>query len=239
MIDQDLAVFVPALPDPGTFGTAVPPLLDLVGRSLLDDADKAAVDAVTGASGSVALWRVWRLTPDSPPVRLYVLETAAAAPDGLDALVYRTGDEVPAELRRARNSGALLWTAADPAPLRVAPVFDSNAGFDPAHVRLDDPDRDRIADRLDGGSPILATADRLTDVVDPARGAVVPMSYRTDGRWIWTESVSYYLRTYGLAPGTEFLAHLRAAGRPATDAAGEHRALAALFQSAAAVRVQG
>ena len=31
---------------------------------------------------------------------------------------------------------------------------------------------------------------------------MVPLSFRTDGSWIWTDAVSYFLRTYALSPMT-------------------------------------
>ena len=61
------------------------------------------------------------------------------------------------------------------------------------------------------------------------------MSYRTDGV-VWTDTITYYLRVYGLAPDQELLAYARSCDfRPAlTDEVSEHRVLAALFQPAIA-----
>jgi len=256
--------FAPALPNPNTFGAAVPPLLDLVGRGLGDAVDDAARTAVEQLPGSVALWRVWRTAPAwaataMPPTRLYVVEVDASLPlatatvmraliaAGLpDPLVetYRPGDKLPTSTRRARAAGALLWTRAEAPPMRIARVFDvvddDGARFDPNHERLDGADRVRVLAYLEAGAPILATTGTMTDVVEPQRGSVVPMTYRTDGRWLWTESVTYYLREHGLAPEPDLLAAIRAAGPrlPAPDPADEHRALAALFQSQAAVPVR-
>jgi hypothetical protein len=46
--------------------------------------------------------------------------------------------------------------------------------------------------------------------VDGTRGKVVPLSFRTDGAWIWTDTVTYYLETYGLEPDSELAAHVAA-----------------------------
>ncbi|WP_018908511.1 hypothetical protein [Salinispora arenicola] len=252
--------FAPALPDQRTFGTTVPPLLDLVGRDLSDEIDKKAVNAAQQQEGVVALWRAWRAAPQwaSPaiaPARVYVLEangpqvaTAAAMIRALAAdvdmpqvEVYRSGEQLTPYARAARSSAALLWVADEAPPLRIARVFDvvdaDGGRFEPGHERLGGADRDQVITYLDAGAAVLGTTGALPDVVEPERGAVVPMSYRTDGRWLWTESVVYYLREYGLAPEPDLLAHARAAGAllPAPDAADEHRALAALFQSAAFV----
>jgi hypothetical protein len=239
--------FIPALPDPQTFGRSVPPLLDLVGRDLLlDDVDRAAVEAAQKDPDAVALWRSWHIPADGvPPTRVFVLESSGS-PDAFSEMpqrveVYRTGAVLSGTTRSARHAGALLWLARDVEPMRVAPVFDvvddAGARFEPGHEMLAGVDLEQVAAYLEAGAPVLATTGRLTDVVEPERGAVVPMSYRTDGCWLWTESVAYYLRAYRLAPAPDLLAHVRKQGAsmPAPDAADEHRALAALFQSAAIV----
>lgn len=250
--------FVSAMPSPRVFGGRVPPLSDLTGReSLMDPTDRTAVTAAKQQPGAVALWRGWRIAPDwaatvIPPAPVYVLETAgppaataAAVMRALSAAgvvaplveVYRPGDKLPAYSAAARNSGALLWAGRDTAPLRIARVFDDGGGFASARPRLSGSELEQVVSFLDAGAPVLATTTRAADVVEPSRGHVVPMTYRTDGRWLWPESVAYYLRAYGLAPASDLLAHIRAHGSdlPVTDPADEHRALALLFQSYALV----
>ncbi|MFI7306389.1 hypothetical protein ACIBM8_24510 [Micromonospora aurantiaca] len=254
--------FASAVPNPRVFGGRVPPLADLTGRDgLMDDTDRVAVAAARQQPGAVALWRGWRIAPEwaaavIPPAPVYVLETAgpqaataatvmrALAGAGVSAPlveVYRPGDKLPAYSAAARRSGALLWADRDTGPLRIARVFDEvdddGARFTPDRERLSGADLERAAAYLDAGTPVLATTARGPDVVEPARGRVVPMTYRTDGRWLWPESVAYYLQAYGLAPEPDLLAHIRSRGDllPATDPADEHRALALLFQSYALV----
>jgi hypothetical protein len=74
------------------------------------------------------------------------------------------------------------------------------------------------------------TTATFTDVVDPARGAVVPMSFRTDGVWIWTDTVTYYLAEHGMAPDAELLRHIEDRGTAPSDvdAVALHRAMAVL-----------
>lgn len=257
--------FRPAHPEAKTFGRYVPPLLDLVGRESGDDLDTVAVRAAAELPDAVALWRAWRIAPEWAagtigPAPVFVLEangpqaaTTAALMNELTAAglevplveVYRSGEELPAYTRAARNNGALLWVEDAAPPLRVARVFDvvdaDGARFLPEHERLEGEDLQQVAAWLDAGSPVLSTTARLEDAVEPERGEVVPMTYRTDGRWLWPESVLYYLLTYGLAPEPELLAHIRVAGAllPAADPADEHRALALLFQSGALAPVPG
>jgi hypothetical protein len=225
--------FVPARPGPKTFGSAVPPLLDLTSHHLTDDEDRAMVAAVSAHPGSVALWRSFRVT--GQPERVYVVETRGPRPD-VGAEFYAPGDAISAHTRAARNAGALLWTARPVPPIRIARVFDDGGIFSPDRPRLAGEEKERVAAWLEAGPAVLGTDGRLPDVVDPARGESVPMSYRTDGRWLWTESVAYYLTTYGIAPEPGLLAHIRSAhGHSPVDAVDEHRALAVLFQSHALV----
>jgi hypothetical protein len=99
---------------------------------------------------------------------------------------------------------------------RVARVFDfadpqTGPGFAPGHPVIGDlARRSRLAGYLRGGHPVLVTTMRMNDVVDPAAGPAVPASFRTDGAWIWTESVEYYLSWHGLAPDADLTAHIEA-----------------------------
>jgi hypothetical protein len=121
-----------------------------------------------------------------------------------------------------------------PAQARIARVFADSDVFpgDPRALWLTDPDeRERIAGYLRAGAPILMTTTLLADRLDPARGRAVGASYRTDGTWIWSDALTYYVRTYGLAPEDEFRAHIagRAYACPVPDEAARNRALAALY----------
>ena len=253
--------FQPALADPGLFGAGgPPPMLDLTDApfplvdALTDEADRAAIESMSRDPGAVALWRAWRFGATAEPARIFLLEADVAADDlpavtavfqrelvaGGLAEVFAPGTELPSYQAQARAASALLWTAADAAPVRIARAFD---GVDPAsgpwfaanHPRLSEDEAARVADLLDAGLAVLATTQRMDDVMEPARGQVVPMTYRTNGSWIWTDTVSYYLRTYGLAPDPDLLAELTASGP--VDAVAEHRALSALFRPAESAAV--
>ncbi|GIE81820.1 hypothetical protein Aph02nite_77700 [Actinoplanes philippinensis] len=230
-----------------------PALLDLSAGDL-DPLDRAAAEAAAGESGARALWRSWRIPATAaPPVRVYVLEAGAAEATlprltaavmtalldaGLTAPQVETYhsdvDLLPCQ-HAARGASALIWTRDERPPPRLARVFDrggaAGVGFDPGHERLSGAERDRVAGYLDGGEPILATTRSAPDVFAPELGPIVPAGFRTDGRWIWTDTVTYYLRTYSLAPDAELLGHIRANDYAAVDvdAAAEHRALALLL----------
>src|SRR5262249_12672004 len=64
----------------------------------------------------------------------------------------------------------------------------------------------------------------------PEHGQTVPNTFRTDGRWIWSDAAAYYLHRYGLAPDPGLLAYIREREyvMPTVDGAAQHRAGAAL-----------
>ncbi len=169
------------------------------------------------------------------------LQSAAAAAGETDPQVevYPVHAAVPSYQRLARAYGALIW-ARDPDPgLRLAALFGQPGQHGPqpatGHPALAATEAARLAVYLSSGQPLLITTACLSDVVTPARGAVVPMNFRTDGHWIWSDAAVYYLQHYGLAPDADLIAHIRRHGfiRPEVDGAAIHRALAALQEPAA------
>jgi hypothetical protein len=108
----------------------------------------------------------------------------------------------------------LLWAQAGEPEFELAAVFDfadpvTGPGFAPDHVVLDDPqDREQLLDYLRDGVPVLMTTAAMDDIIDPAAGAVVPANFRTDGEWIWTDAVIYYLDRHGIAPDARLAEHV-------------------------------
>ncbi|MBB5874167.1 hypothetical protein F4553_007601 [Allocatelliglobosispora scoriae] len=110
--------------------------------------------------------------------------------------------------------------------MRIARIFDgvtADAGPRMAadHAKAEPAAAERLSAYLRSGVLVLGSAATLDDVVDPARGAVVPMSFRTDGDWVWCEAVAYYVEEHGLLPEAEFVAAIQARGfvhRPVDDA---------------------
>ncbi len=126
--------------------------------------------------------------------------------------------------------------------VKVARVFDGLDGtgeprFAPDHPTVGDPaERERTLAYLNAGRPILMTTALEVDRMDRSRGEAVPLSFRTDGAWIWTDSVAYYLEVHGLAPDPDLTAHIAAHeyACPAVDDAAAARALRALYRPPAA-----
>lgn len=92
---------------------------------------------------------------------------------------------------------------------RVDPVTGPAFASDSERLSAGD-DREAVAAYLREGVAVLITPLLADDVLDPSRTGLVPLSYRTDGSWIWTDTVTYYLEQHGLIADAELLAHVRA-----------------------------
>lgn len=95
-------------------------------------------------------------------------------------------------------------------------VFDGTRDGRPIFVEREElqssGERESILGYLKSGAFALRTTGRTLDQIDSSRGKVVPMSFRTDGKWIWNDAVRYYLEVHGVPPEPRFLAALRAVG---------------------------
>lgn len=227
-----------------------------VSETAPDDAvDRAVLAEMHSGLEIRALWRVWRFPDDGAPWprprRVYVVEVdrateLAGTTAWLQAVAANAGEtdpqievypvhaRLPSYQRLARAYGALIWTRHPDPGVRIAVSFGQ---ADPNRARtaadwqvIRGSEVALLVDYLSGGQPLLFTTTPVQDAVDPARGAVVPMNFRTDGHWIWTDAAVYYLKRYGLAPDADLVAHVHQQRFvvPEVDGAAIHRALAAL-----------
>ncbi|MEU6039306.1 TNT domain-containing protein [Actinomadura sp. NPDC047616] len=100
--------------------------------------------------------------------------------------------------------------------LRKARVFD-HAGSDGAPPSVSRPpvapdEAERLADYLHNAPLVRAARSYAPDQLAPERGDRVPLTFHTDGTWIWAGAVGYYLREHGLPPEPDLVAHIRAQG---------------------------
>jgi hypothetical protein len=228
----------------------------------VDAAAMAAVAEVPCAAvPAVGLWRTWRYparrTPWPTPKRLYLVQLdttdetrlpvcAEAIQQALRAAdephpqveVFADAARLPAYQRAALAFGALLWTARPARPVRIARLYDTTdrdgePGFAPDHPLLAGQERDAVLGYLAAGTPLLASTAVLDDVTRAHPGPV-PVTFRTDGAWVWTDAVGYYLAQHGLCPDPDLLGHIRerAYSPLPVGRIGVHRALSALCRPA-------
>jgi hypothetical protein len=104
-------------------------------------------------------------------------------------------------------------TSAEAAPsFRTARLFDSmGPGNSPQVDRPPVPEEEMeaLVGYLTKAPIVLAARTLDTDLIDPAHPAKVPLSYLTDGTWIWPGGVGYYLSTHGVPPEPELVDHIR------------------------------
>jgi hypothetical protein len=258
--------FAPVGPDAlGGDEDAVPYSLDLTlpydGPGGLDDLDQAA-SGVVAAMPADALWRGWRLPardtkwpaprrvflvhvdPGADPVAVAAaVQTALIAAGESDPQVEAFTDAaaLPTYQRTAIAFGALVWSRRPAVEFQLARLFDSmgpdgTPQFAADHPLLDVGESERVLGYLEEHTALVLSPDYAIDVVDPERGAVVPVAFRTDGVWIWAEGCGYYLSEYGLAPDAGLLAHIRAMNyeHAEVDDVALHRALSRLYAGAPA-----
>jgi hypothetical protein len=142
----------------------------------------------------------------------------------------------------ARHHAANLAAERETVPTadgpRLARVFDGESPqglpwFSPARPRIADPERRRrLAAYLSGGQLVVRTTAQLVDPLGPGGDPSVPLSFRTDGVWVWQEALAHYVRTRGLGPELDLLRHIEERGyRLPPDLPG-----AVLAEAATAVR---
>jgi hypothetical protein len=223
--------------------------------------DEVVIAVVEREPDAVALWRTWRSpaheAPWPPPERVYVLEVtggpsgarlaaltaraqealASAALEHPRVEVFRDGELLAPYVAMARDRGALIWAADGLGRPRVARIFDrvdpaAGPRFDADHPRLGGTEAEAVLRYLRASRPVVTTTARQPDALDPDAGEVVPLSFRTDGAWVWSEATAYYLERYAIAPDAEFLEAIRAAGYlpPPASGACVHRAVQVLLR---------
>jgi hypothetical protein len=250
--------FVPVLGrDPFDDAPGAP--LDLTGIDLAIWPDqvaltvvRAVVETAPAVAGVWAAWRTDRVDPaETDDVPVFLIESAEpsdratltrrirqrlteASEMAAQVEVFQTGDRLPDYHLAALGSSALIWARSGVAVLEIVPVYDDvdpkGPWFAADHPRLTLDESPSVAAYLYAGELVQSAPMPMSDVVDASRGRVVPMSFRTDGAFIWPEAAAYYAREYGLAPDPTLLAAIREAGyaRPQPDGVAVFRAEAAL-----------
>lgn len=86
--------------------------------------------------------------------------------------------------------------------------------------------RDPLVRYLESAPVVLSARSYDTDLLADDRRAAVPLTFHTDGTWVWQGSVAYYLKTYGLPPEPALVAHVQASGFQVPEVSEEAKDLA-------------
>ncbi|WP_367135036.1 TNT domain-containing protein [Saccharothrix sp. HUAS TT1] len=91
----------------------------------------------------------------------------------------------------------------------AAPVFDG-----PEPVAGDRPgvhpqELDDVLAYLENAPVVLAARSYGPDALDPGATPSVPLSFHTDGAWVWPGGVAYYLREHHVPPVPQLVQHIR------------------------------
>ncbi|MFJ8582308.1 hypothetical protein [Micromonospora sp. NPDC093277] len=238
---------LPPWPQPVPYGSD----LTAADPSGLDDVDRA-VGVAAAAAEALGVWRAWRVpavaTPWPPPRRLYLAQADPATDAVLPTVqvrlqealaevedpvpvvdVFADPETLPTYHRAVLAVGALVWAAVPARPVHVVEATRVDRGD---AERLGGTAREVVVGYLRDGSPLIRSDELTTDRCDPARGAVVPTGYRTDGEWVWSEAVEYYLSEHGVVPERGLLRRVDDLDGivPEVDAVTTHRALCRLRQ---------
>lgn len=116
--------------------------------------------------------------------------------------------------------------------MRLAKVYDGrDAAGRPVVSRpaLNPPLREPLLAYLAAAPVVLAARSRAEDEFAPGERDV-PLTYHTDGTWIWAGSVPHYLRKHDLAPDPALVRHIVARGfrLAEVDEAAKDRAVAVI-----------
>ncbi|MEU3274218.1 ferredoxin [Saccharomonospora sp. NPDC006951] len=125
-------------------------------------------------------------------------------------LLRADGAPVAGEPPRFPSAGPSAVDEGVPRTPRVYDGFDDSGMPLVERPALSRAERERVLAYLDAAPVVLAARGYDTDPFEPRRPASVPLTFRTDGAWVWPGAVAYHLREHEIAPDPELLTHIRA-----------------------------
>jgi nicrotizing toxin Mtb-like protein len=96
--------------------------------------------------------------------------------------------------------------------LRTARLFDGDGPDGRPYVSrppVDFEEREQLLAYLEKAPIALAEGGFEEDLLDPEGSGKVPTTFHTDGTWIWSAAVAYYLRKHDVAPEPDLVDHAR------------------------------
>lgn len=114
--------------------------------------------------------------------------------------------------------------------MRTATVFDDAGNPIVDRPEVDPDERALLAQYLERAPVVLTARSYDTDRLDPEQPATVPMTFHTDGSWVWPGAVVHYLRAHGVTPEPGLIEHIRSTGfrLPEVDETTRERAVATI-----------
>ncbi|MFI0353471.1 TNT domain-containing protein [Actinomadura sp. 9N407] len=115
----------------------------------------------------------------------------------------------------------IVEPAAQVGGVRKARVFDQVEpdGGRPSVSRPAVPDGEvaRLVEYLRRAPIVKAARSSAPDQLDTSRGDRVPLTFHSDGSWVWAGAVAYYLEEHGVPPEPDLVAHIRSRGFQVPD----------------------
>ncbi|HEY8371227.1 MAG TPA: glycohydrolase toxin TNT-related protein [Pseudonocardiaceae bacterium] len=153
------------------------------------------------------------LVPGWEPVLVQLLGGATTtSPAESSAEPASAGTESDAGTQPGPEAGAEAESG-EP-PIRRARLFDAMVDDRPQVDRpaVPDEERERLLAYLEQAPIVLGGRGFDVDLIDGERPARVPLTYHTDGEWVWPGAAAYYLREHGVPPEPGLVEHARRRG---------------------------
>ncbi|MCK2236840.1 MULTISPECIES: TNT domain-containing protein [unclassified Crossiella] len=141
--------------------------------------------------------------------------SAAATPPWLFQQAWQAYQDLIHHDRIRTQQAVQQGENAKPVPqpeLALARLFDKVAEGEPPvayRTRLSHTEWLAVQTYLQAAPVVLSSRGYAPDLLHPEQESLVPMAYHTDGVWVWSAALAYYLREHDVVPPLELLDHLR------------------------------
>lgn len=95
-------------------------------------------------------------------------------------------------------------------PVKRAGFFESADEVTAARAAAEHDWESSAVRYLEHGTVVMASPSWEDDLLDEQAGKICQLALRTDGEWIWPNSLAYYVRTYHVELPREFLDRMAA-----------------------------
>ncbi|ALG86402.1 hypothetical protein [Gordonia phthalatica] len=81
--------------------------------------------------------------------------------------------------------------------------------LDDSRAPLERAEADRVVAYLKAGGIVFRNTEKMPDPLAGSDAPVLPLSLRTDGEWIWNDSLTYLVENHCFCPPDDFMEYLR------------------------------